>query len=106
MNSTLQFVRRMMLYCLEYPDSPLSDSIQRAYREALAPCHNWAVRPIMGLCLRTIPNRSIFLQRLGSTDEDGLNGIDFFLESCNPVIGEIVTFFNETKLEDVVRLEI
>mmetsp|Transcript_10296 Transcript_10296/g.31481 ORF Transcript_10296/g.31481 Transcript_10296/m.31481 type:complete len:373 (-) Transcript_10296:249-1367(-) len=103
---TLQFVRRMLLYCHELPDKSLSDAVTRAYKEALAPCHNWAVRPIFGVCLKAMPNRKTFLERLSKSEMESLMGIKKFLEHSNPVISTIVTFFNELKIEDRVRLEI
>jgi len=94
------------VYCVKFPDVSLQDDIQRSYREALAPCHNWAVRPIFGLCLRAMPSREIFLERLGSSKGETLCEIDAFLACFNPIVGSIVTFFNETGLEDRTHLEI
>ncbi|KAJ8902330.1 hypothetical protein NDN08_006737 [Rhodosorus marinus] len=103
---TLQFSRRVLVYCVKFPDVSLQDDIQRSYREALAPCHNWAVRPIFGLCLRAMPSRETFLERLGPSKGETLGEIDAFLACFNPIVASIVTYFNEAGLEDRTHLEI
>jgi hypothetical protein len=58
----------------------IADCIYTSYQKTLRQYHNWVVRSIFSLAMRSLPTTSAFLEGLATHNQDYLNNKDLFLE--------------------------
>ena len=74
---------RQFFYNFAKPNSSMSDAIHTAYTKTLKQYHNWVVRGIFSLALRSVPGKENFFVGLSVDPNDFYNKPEDFEKQVN-----------------------
>ncbi|KAA8490279.1 putative protein PLEKHA9 [Porphyridium purpureum] len=104
---TFQFVQNLIHELVTRKEPNLHSALERSYDVIYAPVHPFFLRPIVKLCFGAFPSRTAFLEPLGGSEGEVIDGLTRVLTASNAFLYVIVFFFRDlglsaTDVHDVI----
>eukprot|EP00189_Rhodosorus_marinus_P000311 CAMPEP_0113964014 /NCGR_PEP_ID=MMETSP0011_2-20120614/6861_1 /TAXON_ID=101924 /ORGANISM="Rhodosorus marinus" /LENGTH=375 /DNA_ID=CAMNT_0000976183 /DNA_START=26 /DNA_END=1153 /DNA_ORIENTATION=+ /assembly_acc=CAM_ASM_000156 len=100
----LVFIYTSTKYIVERPHHALVKNAKDAYNEKMAACHGFKAHAVRFM-MNGVPERSVFLSRLGSDEKQVIEDLGIWVESLRPILEHLCNFCTKNNLERIAKIQ-
>ncbi|KAI9016360.1 glycolipid transfer protein domain-containing protein [Phycomyces nitens] len=91
----LEFTAKGLRRSLDHPKEELAESFSVAYETTLRKHHNFLVRPVFALAVKSCPYRQDFYERIDIVDDTAIGLMREWLSALDILVDRVQTLFNQ-----------